>query len=98
MSYKDDCKPAHSGVDTGEDFIKFNDVFVGGIHKSVRGTVDTAHGIARVHSTYHEGRYQSSCVEIMKDGRLHYRRFDEAFGERGLIREARNFAEELFNV
>ena len=64
--------------------------------RSTEGLVETPHGFIRAYSSYLERGYQSSQVEMLRDGRHHWRRFDKEFTARGLVTKAKQFAAELY--
>lgn len=65
-------------------------------YREVSGYVTTPQGFVRVHSSFYENRYRTSCLEMIKDSRVYYRRFDTDYTARGLVTKAKQFAKELF--
>lgn len=63
--------------------------------REVDGLVETPWGFVRAHSWYFEKAYKSSSLEMIKDGRCYWRRFDKEFTARGLVTKAKQFAAEL---
>lgn len=65
--------------------------------RDTEGIVETHHGLVRASSWYFENIYKSSTVEMIKDGRLHYRRWNNReYSSRGLVTKAKQFASELY--
>ena len=63
--------------------------------RDIEGLVETPWGFVRAHSWYFENAYKSSQLEMIKDGRNYWRRFDKEFTARGLVTKAKQFAAEL---
>jgi len=65
----------------------------GRIWRETEGLVETVHGLIRARSNYFEGAYSVSSLEMIFNGRLHYRRFKKEYTARGLVTKAKQFAE-----
>ena len=63
--------------------------------KITRGVVSTPFGYVLFYS-YEYKNHRFSSLEMIKDGRTYYRRFDKALTARGLTAKAKQFSNELF--
>lgn len=67
----------------------------------VDGIVSTPYGYAIVYSGHYKSPQnkvtQSSCIEIIKNKKIHYRRFNKFYTQKTLVTKAKRFAKEIFN-
>lgn len=69
----------------------------GRAHRTTEGLVETPHGLVSAYSSFFQGSYKVSRVEMIKDGRVHFRRWgNKEFTARGLVTKAKQFAAELY--
>jgi len=64
------------------------------ISREVSGLVCTPYGYVRAYS-FRWSKHQNSRIDMIVNGREHYRNFNKAFTARGLVTKAKQFAEEL---
>ena len=69
-------------------------------HKEVSGWVETPNGFVRIYASwfkqYGVREREDSNLEMIKDGKMHYRRFDRIYSPRYLVTLAKRFSKELF--
>ena len=70
------------------------------VYRQTSGYVETPQGFCRAYSSLYLGqngyKHVNSCLEMIKDGRVHYRRFTKEYTARGLVTKAKQFAKELY--
>lgn len=67
------------------------------LYKDSSVTVETPHGFCLARSYYYERGYDSSILEIIKDGKKHYRYFKKYYTNKYLVTLAKQFAKEIYS-
>ncbi len=95
--YQDKSYAIYPKSGSGRSFDKNEGVDSDGRRYSdIDGLVETPNGFVKAYSSFYERCYTVSCVEMIKDGRLHYRRWNKQLTARGLVTKAKQFAAELW--
>ncbi|MCP4597818.1 hypothetical protein [Neptuniibacter sp.] len=68
----------------------------GRLWRDIEGWTQTPYGYVRCWSTSFEGSYQQTRLSIIKDGRMHDRRFNKQYTARGMVTKAKQFAKDVF--
>ena len=80
----------------GRGFETKADVYEGKQWRETEGMVETRHCLVWAYSTFYEGSYRVSRLELVKDGRQYTRRFDRELTARGLVTKAKQFAADMY--
>lgn len=96
LKYTDRNYALYPKTGGGRNFKEEEKEFEGRMHKSIDGIVETPYGFVKVYANSSGGSFEFSSLDMIKDGRIYYRRFQKFLTRKTLVTKAKQFANELY--